>query len=402
VFARRASWEGAASPLAGRVEERRRRGLPVLDLGETNPTRLGLDAPGVALARALAEVAADPATRRYAADPRGDGLAREAVAALCAAHGAAVAAEHVILTAGTSEGYTHLFRLLGDPGDRVHLPSPGYGLFEHLAGLEGLEAAPYRLLPPARGARWRVDRDALAAALDARSRALLAIHPHNPTGSLLDADDLASLRALAAERDLALLSDEVFAETAAPGAFRTALDGAGEGALHVVLSGASKLLGLPQLKVAWLVVAGPPALRDDALARLEVIADAHLSVSPLLARALARLLPQREALMQPLRARVAANRARLAALGTATGLVALPAEAGWSALLRLRVAEPGLDDEDVALRLLERTGVLAQPGALFDLAPVPGAAHLVVSLLPEPERFALGLDALAGFAATLA
>jgi aspartate/methionine/tyrosine aminotransferase len=400
VFARRASWDLRASPLAAGVEARRRRGLDVLDLGESNPTRAGILEPGAALAEALAAVAADAASLRYEPDPRGDLAAREAIAAVHAAHGADVAPEHVILTAGTSEGYAHLFRLLADPGDRVHLPSPGYGLFEHLAGLEGLEAAPYRLLAPQGGARWRVDLDGLAASLEPRSRALLAIHPHNPTGSRLHPDDLASFRALARERGLALLSDEVFAESCPPGApFQSLLQGAADGPLHCVLSGASKLLGLPQMKVAWIAVGGAPAARDDALARLEFIADAFLSVSPLLARTLARLLPQREALTRTLRARVAGNRAQLAALPPTVPVRALPGEAGWAAILRVRARE---DDEALAQRLLEETGVLVQPGSLFDLAPEPGAAHFVVSLLPEPDRFARGLAALAGFAATLA
>jgi alanine-synthesizing transaminase len=391
VFAGRTSWEVRASALAACAEARRARGLPVLDLTETNPTRAGIREPGEALARALAEVAADPASRRYDPDPRGDRLAREAIAALHAAHGAAVDPAHVILTAGTSEGYAHLFRLLADPGDRVHLPSPGYGLFEHLAELEGALAAPYPLRPPRRGARWRADLDALAASLGPRSRALLAIHPHNPTGSRLDPADLASFRALAREGGLALLSDEVFAESAAE-PFESLLCGAEQGPLHVVLSGASKLLALPQLKVAWLAVGGPPAARDAALARLEVIADAFLSVSPLLARTLARLLPQRSALLRPFRARLAANRAALAAL--AGPLVALPSEAGWAAILRAPARER--DDDALALRLLERTGVLVQPGSLFELPAAPGAAHLVVSLLPEPDRFARGLAALEG------
>ncbi len=401
MFARRASWELEASLLAARVEERRRRGLPVFDLAESNPTRVGLDGPGEALASALAAVARDPASTRYEPEPRGDRTAREATAAYHGAQGAALDPDHVILTAGTSEGYAHLFRLLADPGDRVHLPSPGYGLFEQLAGLEGLEAVPYRLHPPRSGARWRVDQPALAASLAPRSRALLAIHPHNPTGSLLDADDLAAFRALARERDLALISDEVFAESGAGGApFTSLLCGAPDGPLHFVLSGASKLLGLPQLKVAWIAVAGPPAARDEALARLEVIADAYLSVSPLLARALALLLPQRAALVTPLQARVAANRARLSALDPACGVVALPGEAGWASIVRLRARER--DDVALAARLVTETGVLVQPGSLFELEAPTGEAQLVLSLLPEPGLFERGLAALADFAATLA
>ena len=401
VFARRASWELDASPVAACVRERRRRRLPVLDLSETNPTHVGLAGPGEALAAALAEVASDPASLRYEPDPRGDRSAREAIATYHRAQGAALDPDHVILTAGTSEGYAHLFRLLADPGDRVHLPSPGYGLFEHLAALEGLEAVPYRLLQSPSAAHWRVDQPALAASLAPRSRALLAIHPHNPTGSLLDPDDLAAFRALARERELALISDEVFAESGAGATgFTSLLCRAEDGPPHFVLSGASRLLGLPQLKLAWIAVAGRPAQRDEALARLEVIADAYLSVSPLLARTLARLLPQRAALLEPLRARLAANRAQLATLDPARGIAALPSEAGWAAILRLPSHEP--DDEALTLGLLAHTGVHVQPGSLFELEPRPGEAQLVLSLLPEPGLFARGLAALADFAATLA
>jgi aspartate/methionine/tyrosine aminotransferase len=391
MFSRRAGWDLVPSPLAARSEERKKQGLALLDLTLTNPTRVGLAAPGGALAEALAALARDPAARAYEPDPRGAALARESIAAF---HTGA-SPEHVILCAGTSEGYAHLFRLLADPGERVHVPSPGYPLFEHLAALEGVAAVPYPLLPPARGTRWRIDCDALAASLTAQSRAVLVIHPHNPTGSFVDPADLARLRALGREHDLALISDEVFAGAGTSAACPpSALVGAEAGPLHFVLSGASKLLALPQLKLAWIVVAGPPAARDEALARLEFVADAYLSVSPLLARLLPGLLARRGELVAPLLARVAGNRARLAALDPAGPVSALPAEAGWAAILRVRAP---LDAEALALGLLDRAGVLVQPGFLFDLEDEDGAAQLVVSLLPEPADFARGLDALVAF-----
>jgi aspartate/methionine/tyrosine aminotransferase len=399
MFARRAGWDLASSPLAARLEDRKKRGLPLLDLAESNPTRVGLDAPGAALAEALATLARDPALRAYEPDPRGDALAREAIAAYHTGAGASVSPEHVILCAGTSEGYAHLFRLLADPGERVHVPSPGYPLFEHLAALEGVAAAPYPLLPVRGSARWRIDCDALEASLGPTSRALLVIHPHNPTGSFVAPSDLARLRLLGRERGLALISDEVFAGTGSDASAPSAGVGAEAGPLHFVLSGASKLLALPQLKLAWIVVAGPPAAREEALARLEFVADAYLSVSPLLARLLPELLARQGELVSPLRARVAVNRARLAALDASGPVSALPAEAGWAAILRVRGP---LDAEALALGLLERAGVLVQPGFLFDLEDEPGSAQLVLSLLPEPADFARGLDALVAFVAALA
>jgi alanine-synthesizing transaminase len=398
VFARRASWDLTPNELSARVIARRARGLPILDLSDANPARAGLHAPGAALAEALAAAARDPASAGYEPDP----AARAAIAGWYQARGAALDAAHVVLAAGTSEGYAHLFRLLADPGDVVHLPTPGYPLFEHLAALEGVGAERYPLRPPSgAAARWRLDLDALAASLSVRSRAVLVIHPHNPTGSWLDPEDLEGLRALARARGLAIVSDEVFAD-AAPAPEPSAAVGAGAGPLHFVLGGASKLLALPQLKVAWIAVAGPAELRDEALARLEFVADAYLSVSPLLARGLPHLLARCSAIHAELAARVGDNRRSLdAALAAHPRALALPAEAGWAALVRVRAPDGGSapDEEALVLDLLEEAGVLVQPGFLFDLEPCDAAgaacAHLVLSLLPEPGRFAEGAARLA-------
>lgn len=391
-FAHRASLDLTPTALAACVERHRALGRPLLDLSDANPTRCGL-APDARLRDVLAALARDPASARYEPDPRGDAAVRDAIARHHARRGAAVTPDQVVLTAGTSEGYAHLFRLLGDPGDLVHVPTPGYPLFEHLAALEGLATAPYPLLPPrGRDVRWRIDLDRFAASLDARSRAVLAIDPHNPTGSFVDPGDWASLRSIAAERGLALVSDEVFADFAAEGVAAPpgALAGADGGPLHFVLSGASKVLALPQLKLAWIVVAGAAAARDEALARLAFVCDAYLSVSPILAHALPPLLAAREAIQAPLRERVARNRAALAAALAPTAATPLPAEAGWCAIVRA----PARDEESFAIELLDEHGVLVQPGTLFDLA-APGAAHFVVSLLPDPASFDAGAAALA-------
>jgi len=385
-FSLRAGFDLAQSDFAARVAARRASGCPPLDLSDADPTHAGL-APAAALAGALAAVASDPASARYDANPRGDAGVRAAIATYHARRGAHVAPDDVVLTAGTSEGYAHLFRLLGDPGDVVHLPAPGYPLFEQLAAFAGLAAVPYPLVAPARGARWRIDLDALAASLGARSRIVVVIDPHNPTGSYVDPEDWASLRAIARERGLVIVSDEVFADYAfdASATPPGALTGAADGPLHFVLSGASKVLALPQLKLAWIVVAGPPSPRDEASARLEFVTDAFLSVSPLLARALPDLLVQRQTIQAPIRTRIARNRQAIAA----AGLEVLAAEAGWCAVVRV----PDRDEDALALRLLD-AGVLVQPGALFDLAAA-SAAHFVVSLLHEPMHFDRGLAALA-------
>lgn len=406
MFARRASWDLATDPVAEALARRRAAGQEVLDLTASNPTQCGLEDAGLALRREWSRLGGDARSARYDPDPRGAVEAREAVARHHGATGTRIAAEHVILTSGTSEGYAHLFRLLADPGDRVLAPTPSYPLFEVLAGLESVEMGPYPLRLQ-NGAGWRVDLEALAAAVDARTRAVLAVHPNNPTGSLLGAAEAAALRALCAERGLALVCDEVFADYRLPGApahaprSLLATADAESGPLVFVLSGASKLLGLPQLKVSWILVGGPAALRDAAVSRLEVIADTYLSVSGAAQLALPPLLAEGATFRAGIARRVAETRACVATWTTSVaGAALLPADAGWYATVRLRHPDGGAPDEDaLALRLARDAGVQVHPGWLFDLEPrdeegAP-AAHLVLSCLVEPEAMARALGHVA-------
>jgi alanine-synthesizing transaminase len=403
MFSRRAGWSLCPNELAERAAARRSAGLPILDLTESNPTRCGLPAAGEHLRAVLAEVARDPRSAGYAPEPLGARSAREAIAAVHAAQGAAVTADDIVLTAGTSEGYAHLFRLLADPGERVLVPSPSYPLFGLLAGLESIEAEPYPLRW--RGGRWEVDLAAIARAAAPPSRTLLVVHPNNPTGSLASRAEAAALRALCRAHDLALISDEVFAGYRTPSApadapptFLPSLGDVEDGPLTFVLSGASKLLGLPQLKVAWIVVSGPERLRSEAIARLEVIADTFLSVSGPAQCALPSLLAAREALAGAIARRVDENRARVAASVVGIrGLTLLAADGGWAAILRLRSEQTGAapDEDALVTALLDGPGVIVHPGWLFDLLPedehaLP-ASHLVLSLLPEPQVLEAGL-----------
>jgi aspartate/methionine/tyrosine aminotransferase len=294
MFSARASWDLTPSALAQRIAEARASGHALLDLTNANPASLVL--PGEILRDALVEIARAPESRRYEADPRGDLRAREAIAAYHCAGGAKVAPEHIVLSAGTSEGYAQLFRVLADPGE-IASADAGLPVFEHRRA-RGPSQRALSPAPPPRDASWALDLDGLASTLAPESRALVVIH-HNPTGSFVSPSDLASLRSVCAERELALLSDEVFADSATHADAASVLVGAKDGPLCCVLSGASKVLGVPQLKVAWIALGGPPALRDEALARLEFAADAFLSVSPLAARALPALFARREEIARP-------------------------------------------------------------------------------------------------------
>jgi aspartate/methionine/tyrosine aminotransferase len=390
VFSRRLSWSSPENALATLARERSTL-AEILDLTETNPTAVGLPYPALPLRAALGRAESE----RYQPAPFGLASARAAVAAEYARAGAPADAERIVLTASSSESYAFLFKLLADPGDAVLVPEPSYPLFEYLARLEGVEALPYRL---AFDGVWHVDfasvEQALQLAADRarRPRAVVVVSPNNPTGSFLKRDELARLGALAQAHDLALISDEVFAPYGfGPDPTRvTAL--AAEASLEASapafsLGGLSKACGLPQLKCGWILVGGRDP--DRSLAALELVADTYLSVGTPVQAALPVLLALGGSVRAAIAARVQANRAALAAaLPPGSPATLLPAEGGWSAIVRVPATR---SDEAWAALLLERASVLVHPGYFFDLS---GGTYLVVSLLPAPERFEEGVRRL--------
>jgi aspartate/methionine/tyrosine aminotransferase len=353
-----------------------------VDLTETNPTRAGLLCPPDVPA-----LLAESRGRRYDPVAQGDASAREAVAADYARRGFAVEPGRVLLTASTSEAYAYLFKLLCDPGDDVLVPRPSYPLFEYLAALESVNVLHY---PLQYDGEWHLAIDAVAEASTPRTRAVVVVNPNNPTGSFLKRDEAQRLRHLCAARGWALVSDEVFADyVLKDDARRPPSMAEDSAALTFALGGLSKSCGLPQLKLAWIAAAGPAEQRDEALARLEVVADTYLSVSTPVQLAAPALLARTAELQRPIAGRVQANLLELRRqLATGSAATLLDVEGGWSAVLRVPANWP---DEQWALTLLEQDGVLIHPGYFFDF---PQEAYLVLSTLTAVETFAEGVHRL--------
>ncbi|HEY3820498.1 MAG TPA: pyridoxal phosphate-dependent aminotransferase [Polyangiaceae bacterium] len=369
MFSSRSSVDLAPNPLAVALERARAASREVLDLTESNPTRAGLPYATEAILAALAQ----PASLRY--EPASFGIlpARAAVAAELSAHGPAIDASRVVLTASTSEAYAFLFKLLCDPGDEVLVPVPSYPLFEHLARLESVRAMPYRL---AYDGAWHVDLASVRDAATARTRAIVTVSPNNPTGSYLKRSELAAF----AELGLPIVSDEVFAHYPLrddPTRARSALDA--DGPLVFALGGLSKLAALPQMKLAWMAVGGADARVAEAMGRLEVIADAFLSLATPVQHAVGALLESRHAAEGAIRARTRANLAFVRSLVPGTAVSLLDVEGGWYATLRVPRTRTELE---WAVALVEEDGVHVHPGHFFDFE---GEAYLIVSLLtPQP------------------
>ncbi|MBI2505739.1 MAG: pyridoxal phosphate-dependent aminotransferase [Candidatus Latescibacteria bacterium] len=378
MFSRRSDWELQPNPLSQALAARREAGLPVLDLTLSNPTRAGLQYPPQ-----LQAILAGADASIYAPEPLGLFSARQAVAGYYAERGQLVDAEDLILTCSTSEAYALLFKLLADPGDQVLVPQPSYPLFEFLASLENVETRSY---PLRYQEGWEIDLDRLAAALTPRTRAIVLVHPNNPTGSLIKAGERVLLEELALERDLALIIDEVFGDYLWEEAPQVPSFAGPARPLTFVLSGLSKVLGLPQLKLGWMAVQGAGVA--EARARLEVIADTYLSVGTPVQQALPQLLELRAVIQEKIGQRVTANRRwlqqRLAQFPHAR---LLRGQGGWYAVL-----ETNRQDEEVlALALLRHSGVFLHPGYFFDF-PVEGM--LVLSLLTPPQVLQEGVELL--------
>lgn len=385
-FAARTSFGSEPSAYGEALHVARLRG-DLLDLTQSNPTRCGFQLP-----EGLIAAMANAAALRYAADPLGLPSARQAVAQMYAdQHGATIPIDRLLLTASTSESYSFLLRLLCEPGDAILVPSPSYPLFSLLTQLHDVELIEYPLVYHD---GWQVDPASLRSAITSRTRALVVIHPNNPTGHYCSAADHDTLYDVAREHDLPLIVDEVFLEYAVEGSFAQSFlaegsrSRAARNTLTFVLGGLSKLLCLPQMKLGWLAASGPAAIVAEAMARLEVIADTFLSVAAPSQLALPAWLGYREGIHSMVRERLTSNLAALDAALTGTVLSRLRVDAGWNVVLRVPATQ---GDEELAVHLLRDCGVAFHPGSLYGF---PARGWLVASLLPPLEEFSRGVQAL--------
>src|SRR5579884_1102105 len=383
MFSSRLSGATVVNQLTRRLDERRLAGARIYDLTESNPTHAGIGYDAHAIPRLLA----DPRVMRYDPDPGGLPAARESVSRYYAERGFSIAPEQILLTASTSEGYAYLFKLLCDPGDEVLTPRPSYPLFEILAGLESVRVRQYALCWHS---RWELDFDSLAQACTRNTRAVVIVNPNNPTGSYLKRAEANRLCEFCNSRGLAIISDEVFSDygLGGDGARLDSLIDAGD-ALTFSMSGLSKIVGLPQMKLGWIAVSGPERLRSEAWNRLEFIADTYLSVGTPVQYALPGLLQARHSIQNEMLARVRENLSFLVeSIGTESPLAVRRPEGGWYAVVevpRLRT------EEEWALTLLEQYDVLTQPGYFYDFER---EAFLVISLLTAADVFREGVRRL--------
>ncbi len=398
VFSRRTHWQRSPNRISAALEKHRCSGKEVFDLTASNPTNIGLRYDAAEILASLSHRSA----LVYRPEATGLAVAREAVAAYYRDRGDEISPERILLTTSTSEAYSFVFRLLCDSGDEVLVPAPSYPLFAFLADINDIKLRSYPLFYDH---GWHVDLHALETAMGERTRAVMLVHPNNPTGSYVKAGEAAKLNAVCAERGIALLADEVFLDFNLQGAsYPSCVHPITRSpdhqmslpdppiALTFTLSGLSKISGLPQMKFAWIVVSGPDELAREALARLEIIADTFLSMNAPVQLAAPALFAQRHDFQRQLMARIHANLAELdRQLARQSACQRLLLEGGWYAVLRVPVTRT---DEDLAIELLENKSVLVHPGHFYDF---PADGYLVVSLIAQEEEFGEGTSRMINY-----
>ncbi len=382
MFSERTNWKLSPNRYSLALETMRASGERFLDLTVSNPTQCGLHYEEAIILAAFQ----NEKSLSYEPEAKGMLAARQEVARYYREdHGVKLDPEAVLLTTSTSEAYSFVFRLLCNPQDAILVPKPSYPLFDFLGDLQDVSLIPYSL-QYAHG--WFIDFRSLAAALTDRTRAVLLVHPNNPTGSYVKPQEMEQLNDFCGQHNLALIADEVFLDYRRSAQGSTSFT-ANHRVLTFTLSGLSKIAALPQMKVAWVVTTGPESLVRPALDRLEVISDTYLSLNSPTQWAFPKLFEQRHNLQPQLRRRTEDNWAFLRSLLRGSSVCELlEAEGGWYAVLRFAT---DCSDEDLAIELLQKEKVLVHPGHFYDS---PSNGYLVLSLITPPDVFQEGITRL--------
>ena len=378
MFSHRTDWKLTANRLTQAQRELQAEGREVLDLTISNPTRAELHYDAETILQSLV----NPQAIDYDPQPKGLRSAREAVAGYYREQRDEIDPESVVLTASTSEGYSYVFRLLCNAGDEILVPKPSYPLFEFLADLQDVKLIAYPLLYDH---GWQIDFPSLYKAVNHRTRAVVVVHPNNPTGSFVADQERSALKTFCREYNLSLIVDEVFLDYAHDGVARSTF-AINQDVLTFTLSGLSKISGLPQMKLAWIVTSGPGEEVSAALARLEVIADTYLWMNAPIQLAAPVLLDQRHSIQALLLDRVRANLSEVdRGLARQKTCRRLDVEGGWYAVFRVPVTQ---SDEELAIEILRKLFVLVHPGHFYDF---PSDGYLIASLITPPRNFRHGI-----------
>src|SRR5450830_128936 len=268
----------------------------------------------------------------------------------------------VVVTTGSSGGFILAFLALFEAGDRVALANPGYPPYRHILSALGCEPA---LIETSADTRWALSATALIAAHRRTPlKGVVIASPANPTGTMMDADALARLIAVAEAEGIRVISDEIY--HGLDYAF-TAKTAANVSERVVVINSFSKYFCMTGWRIGWMVV-------PDSFVRPIERLQQNLAISvPTLAQIAAEAAFDGRAEMEAVKHGYEENRRILVDGLPKAGLDKfLPVDGAF--YLYANVARFSDDSLDFAKRMLEQAGVAATPGIDFD--PVDGRHFL--------------------------
>jgi len=372
---------GAKNPLYRIHENLQRDGSAVVDLVRGNVNEHGIVFPPDVLSEILQDAA--ESARIYRPDSFGQPCAREAIARY---YDSRIPAKYFVVTPGTSVSYWYCFKLLADSGDEILTPQPSYPLFDYIARLSGVELRHYRLREDQ---EWAIDLDHLENQISTKTRAIVLISPHNPTGAVAGEAELRGLAEIATRHQIPIISDEVFSEFIF-GVDSFSRPAATKAPLVFTLNGFSKMYALPGMKIGWIGVSGNDALVEKTMSALELISDTFLPVNETAQFAVPQKFERGRQFLSDYKRWIAT--CRRAAIEALKGCAFVAPRGGFYVTLPIPH-----DEEEEAARLLRESHILAHPGYFYDIRP----DHLVMTFIHEPEVIAKTFAEIARCATTL-
>jgi alanine-synthesizing transaminase len=371
------SMAGSKNPLYVLHDQLRGQGHTVLDLVRGNVNEHGIVFPPEVLDQILRQAA--DAARIYRPDSFGQQALREAIAAY---YGGRIPAGHILITPGTSVSYWYCFKLLAEAGDEILTPRPSYPLFDYIAQLCGVRLTTYRLLE---NREWAIDLEHLEHQITTKTRAIVLISPHNPTGMVADAAALDGLAEIASRHELPIIADEVFSEFLFGGLTHLPRPAWTRAPLVFTLNGFSKMFALPGFKIGWAAVSGDPSLVSKTMSALELISDTFLPVNEIAQFAAPQIFARGAEFLGNYKDWVL--RCRTAAVAALADRMFVEPRGGFYITL-------GLDDDEeeaAAGRLLRESHILVHPGFYYDIPP----NHLVMTFIEDPARITEAFERVA-------
>lgn len=388
MFSKRLNIEYEANELSLLYNLKKKHGEKILDLTSSNPTKLNFKYD----AKHIIKHFIDDRSLVYEPDPKGMQSAREEVSRYYSKIGKEISVEDLFLVPSTSEAYSYLFKLLLDAEDEVLMPQPSYPLFEYLTKLDLGNVVYYPLVYDYRDG-WVPDFTLLEKKISPKTKAIVIINPNNPTGSYLRENDYKVFNDLSEKYNLALIVDEVFSDYEIEAGDNRLKTVAGcSSNLTFVLNGFSKMLALPQMKFGWILIQGEKRLKDEAVQRLEVIADTYLSVATPIQFAAQRLFETREKIQAEIKGRISCNYNLLKMKFLLNpDIKVMTCEGGWNAILNYE--NMLVPEDEFVLNLLDKKNVLIHPGYYYDFFT---EGYAVISLLTETNVLEKAIELISG------